>query len=60
MDRFRASVLGSEAVKFLLEGESDKMLYLSNKEVKSLSFDEAVKKKVVDYMYLYEVNKVIG
>lgn len=60
MDRFRASVLGSEAVKFLLEGESDKMLYLSNKEVKSLSFDEAVKKKVVDYMHLYEVNKVIG
>ena len=32
MDRFRASVLGSEAVKYLLNGESDKMLYLSNKE----------------------------
>ena len=60
MDRFRASVLGSEAVKYLLNGESDKMLYLSNKEVKSLSFDEAIKGKQIDYKYLYEVNKVIG
>ena len=60
MDRFRASVLGSEAVKYLLDGESDKMLYLSNKEVRSLSFDEAIKKKVIDYTYLYDVNKVIG
>ena len=60
MDRFRASVLGSEAIKYLLDGESDKMLYLSNKEVRSLSFDEAIKKKVIDYGYLYDVNKVIG
>ena len=60
MDRFRASVLGSEAVKCLLNGESDKMLYLSNKEVKSLSLDEAVEPKVIDYTYLYDVNKVIG
>lgn len=60
MDRFRASVLGSEAVKYLLNGETDKMLYLSNKEVKSLSFDEAIKKKTIDYKYLYEVNKIIG
>lgn len=60
MDRFRASVLGSEAVKYLMNGESDKMLYLSNKEVKSLSFDEAIKTKVIDYTYLYDVNKVIG
>lgn len=60
MDRFRASVLGCEAVKYLLNGESDKMLYLTNKRVKSLSFDEAIKKKVINYKYLYEVNKVIG
>ena len=60
MDRFRASVLGCEAVKYLLNGESDKMLYLSNKEVRSLSFDEAIKKKTIDYKYLYDVNKVIG
>jgi len=60
MDRFRASVLGSEAVKCLLNGESDKMIYLSNKEVRSLSFDEAINKKVIDYTYLYDVNKVIG
>ena len=60
MDRFRASVLGSEAIKYLLDGESDQMLYLSNKEVRSLSFDEAIKKKVIDYGYLYDVNKVIG
>ncbi len=60
MDRFRASVLGSEAVKHLLNGESDKMLYLSNKEVKKISFDEAVNKKIIDYKYLYDVNKVIG
>ena len=60
MDRFRASVLGSEAVKYLMNGDSDKMLYLSNKEVKSLSFDEAVKTKEIDYTYLYEVNKLIG
>ena len=60
MDRFRASVLASEAVKYLLNGESDKMLYLSNKEVKSLSLEEAIEKKVIDYKYLYEVNKVIG
>ena len=60
MDRFRASVLGCEAVKYLLKGETDKMLYLANKEVKWLPFDEAIKKKVIDYKYLYEVNKVIG
>lgn len=60
MDRFRASVLGSEAVKFLMNGESDKMIYLSNKEVKAISFDEAIKKKDIDYTYLYEVNKLIG
>lgn len=60
MDRFRASVLGSEAVKYLLNGESDKMIYLSNKEVKSLPFDDAIKQKVIDYTYLYDVNKMIG
>ena len=60
MDRFRASVLGSEAIKRLLNGESDKMLYLSNKEVRSLSFDDAIKKKTIDYTYLYDINKVIG
>lgn len=59
MDRFRASVLASEAVKYLLDGESDKMLYLSNKEVKSLSFDEAIKRKEIDYNHLYDVNKII-
>ena len=60
MDRFRASVLGSAAVKYLLGGETDKMLYLSNKEVKAVSFDEAIKKKKIDYTYLYEVNNLIG
>lgn len=60
MDRFRASVLGSEAVKFLLEGKKDVMIYLENKQVKSLSLEEAVEKKEIDYMHLYEVNKVIG
>ena len=60
MDRFRASVLGCEAVKYLLAGKSDIMLYLSNKEVKSLSLQEAVQKKKIEYTYLYEVNKVIG
>ena len=60
MDRFRASVLGSEAVKHLLNGESGKMLYLANKEIKQVSFDEAVKKKKANYMHLYEVNKLIG
>ena len=60
MDRFRASVLGCEAVKYLLNGESDKMLYLANKEIKSISFDEAIEKKNIDYTYLYDVNKIIG
>lgn len=60
MDRFRASVLGCEAVKYLLSGKSNIMLYLSNKEVKSLSLQEAVQKKKIEYTYLYEVNKVIG
>ena len=59
MDRFRASVLGCEAVKYLLNGESGKMLYLSYKEVKSLPFDEAIKRKEIDYKYLYDVNKII-
>ena len=60
MDRFRASVLGSAAVKYLMNGENGKMIYLSNKEIKAISFDEAVKKKNIDYTYLYEVNKLIG
>ena len=60
MDRVRASVLGCEAVKYLLDGKSDVMLYLSNKEVRNLSLEEAVEKKVIDYTYLYEVNKIIG
>lgn len=60
MDRFRASVLGSEAVKYLLDGKKELMLYLSNKEVKSLPLDEAVEKKDIYYNYLYEVNKLIG
>ncbi len=60
MDRFRASVLGSEAVKYLLDGKSNISLYLTNKEVKVVSFDVAVEKKVINYKYLYEVNKVIG
>ena len=60
MDRVRASVLGSEAVKYLLEGNSDMMLYLTNKEVKCLSLETAIEKKVIDYTYLYDVNKIIG
>ena len=60
MDRFRASVLGYQAVKLLLEGKSGIMIYLSNKEIKSISLDEAVQKKVNTYSYLYDVNKVIG
>lgn len=60
MDRFRASVLGSEAVKHLLAGNNKEMLYLENKEVKSISLDKAVEKKQVEYSYLYDVNKVIG
>ena len=60
MDRFRASVLGYEAVKYLLDGKSGEMIYLSNKEIKSISLDEAVQKKVNTYSYLYDVNKVIG
>ena len=60
MDRVRASVLGCEAVKHLLEGKSDMMLYLTNKEVKSLSLETAIEKKVIDYTYLYDVNKIIG
>ena len=60
MDRFRASVLGSEAVKYLINGKKDIMLYLSNKEIKNISIDEAVEKKVIDYKHLYEVNNLIG
>ena len=60
MDRFRASVLGSEAVKCLLNGESDEMLYLSNQELKKISLEEATQKKDIKYKYLYEINKVIG
>lgn len=60
MDRFRASVLGYEAVRYLLDGKSGEMIYLSNKEIKSISLDEAVQKKVNTYSYLYDVNKVIG
>lgn len=60
MDRFRASVLGSQAIKYLLNGESSKMLYLLEKEIKSLPLEEAIEKKVIDYTYLYEVNKIIG
>lgn len=60
MDRFRASVLASEAVKYLLAGKNKEMLYLENKEVKSISLDEAIKKKKVAYSYLYDVNKIIG
>jgi len=60
MDRFRASVLGSEAVKYLISGKKDIMLYLSNKEIKSIPLDEAVEKKVINYKHLYEVNNLIG
>lgn len=60
MDRFRAGVLGSEAVKYLLDDKKGLMLYLSNKEVRSLSLEEAVEKKEIYYDYLYEVNKLIG
>ena len=60
MDRFRASVLGSEAVKFLLEGKCNEMLYLENKEIKSLDLTKAVEKKEITYKHLYEVNKLIG
>ena len=60
MDRFRAGVLGSEAVKYLLDDKKGLMLYLSNKEVRSLSLEEAVGKKEIYYDYLYEVNKLIG
>ncbi len=60
MDRFRASVLGSEAVKCLLDGESNIMLYMSNKIVSKLAIEEAVQKKQVNYKYLYEINKIIG
>ena len=60
MDRFRASVLGSASVKFLLEDKSNMMIYLSNKDVKSLPIEKAVEKKVLSYGHLYDVNKVIG
>lgn len=60
LDRFRASVLGSEAVKFLLEGKKSVMLYLENKEIKSVTLKKAVEKKNITYKHLYEVNKIIG
>ena len=60
MDRFRASVLGCEAVKYLMEGKRNIMIYLENKQIRSLSLEEAVEKKTIDYKHLYEVNKVIG
>jgi len=60
MDRFIASVLGCEAVKALLDGKSNIMLYLSNKEIKELDIDTGVKKKITKHSYLYDINKVIG
>lgn len=60
MDRFRASVLGCEAVKKLLNGKSDLMLYMSNKEVKEKTLDSAVEKKEINYKHLYEINELIG
>lgn len=60
MDRFRAGVLGTEAVKRLLKGENNVMVYLSNKEVKTLPLEKAVEEKVINYDYLYEINDIIG
>lgn len=60
MDRFRASVLGCEAVKCLMEGKTNIILYLENKQIKNVSLEKAVQKKNINYEYLYEINKIIG
>lgn len=60
MDRFRASVLGSSAVEYLIDGKSNVMLYLSNEKVKSISIEDAINKKNVEYNHLYQINDIIG
>lgn len=60
MDRVSASVLGYKAVDMLVEKKYGKMIYFSNNHIHSLSLNDAIKNKKIDYQELYKVNEVIG
>lgn len=60
MDRVTASILGYSAIEMLLNKDYGKMVYFMNNCVHTLTLEEVIKPKVIDYKELYKVNEVIG